>query len=319
MSSYEIKYFPFCKGIGWKCTSVIKPKLDGDSWNRAVSDRTPIITCFGGLYEHYFSLSIIEALNKILPSKKVYFNGDEKFNALIKLNGISLPENLITPELVKNYPLPLFFDEDDNVYFNVLFNYLEYHNVVGEVIFKNKNSISKQIFINSCLDWNISYTPQLRNLTEPLEFTKWKESKKFNIDKPFVLIFPDSTDLSMHSVSMLDWSIAQVKSFVSMCSGSGIHTVIITKNGGRYTGINSLVIPPNLEQILYLIQKCNVILSNEIDFLLLSLILSKNATVFARDQKHRYSIKYNQKFLQTDKKIIQLKTLNPLDVFKAIK
>ena len=279
MSSYEIKYFPYCKGIGWKFTSTIKPKLDGDSWNRAIFDRIPIIVCFGGLYEYYLSLSYAEALNKILPSKYIYINGDEKFNVLFKLNGICSSQNLITPELIKNYPIPLFFDEENNIYFNVLYNYLNYHDLTGKIIFKNKNSISKQIFINSCLDWNINYTPQLRNLIEPLEFTKWKETKKFNIDKPFVLILPDSTDLSMHSVSMLDWSIAQVKSFVAMCSGSGINSVIITKNSGKYTGINSLVIPPNIEQILYLIQKCNVILSNEIDFLLISLTLSKNATI----------------------------------------
>ena len=319
MSSSNV-IFPFCQGVVWPCSGeIIKPKLNSSSWSKALDERNPIITCFGGFFEHYLSLSIAEALNKIYPSKSLIFNTDNKFDALINLNGLGELNKLIDEETLKQYPIPLFFDDDDNVYFNCLYNYLNIKKFNGEIIFKNRKALSKQLFINSCLDWNINYIPKFRKLTEPTEFKKWKESKKFNIDKPFILIFPDATDLSIHSTPMLDWNPAQVRSFVSMCSGSGLSSVIVTKNNGKYTGLNSLIIEPNIEQILCLIEKCSVILSNEIDFLLIALIHSNNATIISRSNNKALSIKKNQKYLQTNKIIIDSKILNPIDVYKAIK
>lgn len=319
MSSSKI-YFPFCQGVGWPSSGeIIFPKLNSESWSKALDDRTPIITCFGGFFEHYLSLSIAEALNKIYPSKSIIFNGVNKFDNLINLNGLTSLNNLINEEQIKQYPIPLFFDDSDNIYFNSLYNYLNIKKFNGEVIFKNRKPLSKQLFLNSCLSWDINYIPKFRKLIEPIEFKKWKDSKKFNIEKPFVLIFPDTTDLSIHSAPMLDWTIAQVKSFISMCSGSGINSVIITKNQGRYTGLNSLIIEPNIEQILCLIEKCSVILSNEVDFLLIALTHSINAKIICKSNNKEFSIKKNQKFLQTNKVIIDSKVLNPIDVYKAIK
>lgn len=315
------QYFPWLPNIPLSTSSGhIKRELDSDSWNRLLEDRDPVITCFGGLFENYLSLSFTEALNRFYPSKQLYINIDQKFNKLIELNNTAKPIQLISVELIKNYPFPLFFNDEDNVFFNCIYNYLYSINLTQTLKpYRNKSPIAKQLFRNSFLPWDINYIPKFRNLIELSEFTKWKESKKFNIDKPYVLIFPDKTDLSIHSYSGLGWSIAQVKSFVSMCAGSGINSVIITKNTGRYTGINSLVIEPNIEQILCLIEKCGYILSEEIDFLLIALTHSKNATVIGRLNKKEYSLKYNQKFLQTDKKIIEMKNLQPLEVYKEIK
>lgn len=317
----SVCYFPFCPGIPWQLNSsrVVQPTLNSEIWSKAVNDKNPIITCFGGLFETFFALSYAEALNKLIPTKKLIFNGNSTFNKLISLNGLATSGNLISKSEIEQYPLPLFFDQENNVYFNCLFNYLKIYNNINVYAYKNLKALSKQIFINSCLPWNINYIPKLRNLIEPPEFAKWKLSKKFNIDKPFVLIFPDKTGLSEHPQSALKWSINDIKSFISMTYGSGMESVIVTKNIGRYTGINSLVIEPNLEHIFYLIEKCGVILAEEIDFLLISLMISKNATVVSRKNKYQYSIKSNKKFYKTDIKIIESKKLIPFEVYKAIK
>src|SRR6266581_2892356 len=295
----SINYFPFLPGIPLQVNGNIKRELDADSWNRLLENRNPIITCFGGLWESYLSLSYVEALNRFYPSKQLYINTDQKFNKLIELNNIAKPIQLISSDLIKNYPVPLFFNDGNDTFFNCLYNYLYSIDIAKKSKpHKNYGPIAKQLFRNSFLPWDINFIPKLRKLQEPIEFIKWKESKRFNIDKPYILIFPDKTDLSIHSFSELGWSIPQIKSFVSMCAGSGINSVIITKNIGRYTGINSLVIEPKIEQILYLIEKCSYRLSEEVDFLLLALTHSKNATVIGRLNKKQYSLKSNQKFLQ---------------------
>lgn len=317
----QITYFPFLPGVPLHVSgNIIKRELDSNSWNKLLTERNPIITCFGGLFESYLSLSFAEALNRFYPSKQLYLNIDQKFNKLIELNNIAKPTQLISKDLIKKYPFPLFFNDGYETFFNYSYNYLYSIDLAQKSKpHRNYAPIAKQLFRNSFLPWDINFIPKLRKLQEPLEFTTWKNSKRFNIDKRYILIFPDKTDLSIHSFSELNWSVAQVKSFVSMCAGSGINSVIITKNTGRYTGINSLVIPPNIEQILYLIEKCSYILSEEIDFLLLSMLLSKNSTIIGRFHKNSYSLKSNQKFFQTDKKIVEMKVLQPIEVYKAIK
>jgi hypothetical protein len=317
----SITYFPWLPNIPLNVNNnCIKLTLNSDSWDRLLENRDPVITCFNGLIESYLSLSYAEALNKLYPSKNIYINSDKKFDKLIELNNIAKPTQLISKELIKKYPFPLFFNDGYEVFFNCSYNYLYSETLYKKYKpYRNRAVIAKQIFRNSFLPWDINYIPKFRKLDQPIEFTKWKESKKFNIDKPFVLIFPDKTDLSIHNFSELNWSIAEVKSFISMCYGSGINSIIVTKNIGRYTGINSLVIEPKLEQILCLIEKCSYILSEEIDFLLIALTHSKNATIFGRVNKKEYSLKKNQEFFKTNKHIVTMKTLTPIEVYKAIK
>lgn len=315
------RIFQYCPGVVWKLrNNLIIPKLDSNNWKRVIDDREVVIVNFGGLFESYLSLSYFEALNKLHPQKDVIFNGQEQFLQLISINGLGYCDNLITKDIAIKYPIPIFLDKSNHTYFNCLNNYLYICNVDGKNKFKRRTSLSKQLLSNLCLDWNINYTPQLRNLKLPSVFNEFKQFKKFDIDKPFVLIFPDSNSgFSMHSISMLGWTVAQVKSFVSMTGSKGIQTVIITKHIGRYTGINSLVLAPKLDNILSLIEKSSVILSDEIDFLLIGLLLSKNGKIIARDVNKEFSIKKNQKHLETDKKLYLAKELEPIKVFKEIK
>lgn len=315
------RIFPYCPGVVWKLKSnYIIPKLDAYNWRRAIDEREIVIVNFGGLFESYLSLSYLEALNKLYPKKDICFNSPEQFNELVNLNGLGYHNILINKEQTIKYPIPIFLDKSNNTYFNCLNNYFSFNGADGKNKFENKNPISKQIFINSCIDWNINYTPQLRNLNLSNELKELKQFKKFDIDKPFVLIFPDSNSgFSMHSISMLGWTVAQIKSFVSMVGSKGIQTVIITKHIGKYTGMNSLILYPKLNNILSLIEKSSVILSEEVDFLLIGLLLSKNAKIIARDVDKQFSIKRNQKYLQTNKSLYLDKQLEPIKVFKEIK
>lgn len=318
----SVRYFPFCPGIPWqtKNTYDIIPKLNIDNWNRVLSDRNIILVNFGGLFESFLTLSYAEALNKLNYKNKIYFNGNIKFNNLINLNGLISIKNLINSQTALKYTLPIFLDKSNNVYFNCLNNYIDFYGYNGKFRYQSSKSLSEQLFSNSCLNWNINYIPQFRNLKLSNIFFELKKSRKFDIDKPFVLIFPDNNSgLSMHSVSTLGWSTAQIKSFVSMVQPKGIQTVIVTQNIGKYTGINSLILPFNFETILCLIEKSSVILSEEIDFLLMGLLLSVNGIIVSKNINKQFSIKKNQKYLQTNKKLFISKTLEPIEVYREIK
>lgn len=312
-------YLPFAPSIAFKVKNSydIICKLDSNSWNIATKDRQLIVTNFGGLFETYFSLSYFEALNKLFPNKKLYFNGNNKFSQLIHLNGLSSLVNLINEEQVIKYPSPIFLDKNNNTYFNCLNNYTKSFGYNGKFRNENYKALSKHLFKNLCLDWNINYIPQLRNIKDSIEFDKYK---KFNINKPFVLIFPDSNSgFSIHSVSTLGWNVANVKSFASMLSGKGVQSVIVTKHAGRYTGINSVVLSPEIENILYLIEKCGYMLSEEVDFLLIGLLLSKKCKIFSKKIYGQCSVSKNQEWLGTDKELFLSKELSPIEVYKEIK
>ena len=317
-----VRYFPFCPGIPWqtKNTYDIIPKLSIDSWNRALHERNIVLVNFGGLFETYFSLSYVEAFNKLNLKNKIYFNGRDEFYDLINLNGLLKHKKIIDNQIALKYTLPIFLDKSNNVYFNCLNNYIDVYGYNAKFRYKNYKSLSEQLFSNSCLDWNINYTPQFRNLKTSNQFIELKKNRRFDIDKPFILIFPDdNSGLSMHSVSMLGWTIPQVKSFASMVQPKGIQTVIVTKNINKYVGINALMLSPQFDTILCLIEKSSVILSEEIDFLLIGLLLSNKGMIMSKNIDKQYSIKKNQIYLQTNKKLFISKTLEPIEVYKEIK
>lgn len=315
------RIFPYCPGIVWKLkNNYIISKLDTDNWKKAIDDRDVVVVNFGGLFEVYFSLTYFEALNKLYPQKTIYFNGQDRFSNLLNINGLGKYNILVTGNQASKYPIPIFLDKSNHTYFNCLNDYFYFKGHNGKNNYKNINPISKQLFKNSCLDWNINYIPQLRNLKLSNELKELKQFRKFDIDKPYILIFPDSNSgFSMHSVSTLGWTIAQIKSFVSMVNSKNIQTVIITKNIGKYVGTNALILSPKLDNIFSLIEKCSVILSEEVDFLLIALLLSKNTKIISRDVSSEFSIKKNQKYLGTDKKLYSAKELQPIEVFKEIK
>lgn len=319
-----VEYFPFSPGIPWKLKdNYILSRLDGANFSRVLTNRDPIFLCYGGLFETYFCLSILEALNFIYPSKKMYWCGDQKYNQLAYLNGLSAlaPADITLSESqIVKYPAPLFLAKEKFIYFNCLFNYIDIYDVFGKFVKKSIRPISEQVFQNSLLDWNINFIPKMRNIREPIEIRKWRETRKINVDRPFILIFPDYLGYSEHNTSCLQWNIQQVKSFVSMVSQIGLGVIIVTSNIYRYHGIKAVVTDEkNFENLIYLIQKAKFLLAEELDIILLRMLLSKNSKIISRTQYDEFGLKRNQIFLGTNHELITKKELNPFDVFLEIK
>jgi hypothetical protein len=333
--SSGIKYFPFTPEVPWKVSNgIILPKMEPKLWKKLVNTRTPVIFCYGGLFESYFSLACAEVIHRAYPYKSIYWCGNKKFSQLINLSGIVSinQESVISEECRFKYPTPLFLDRKKHVYFNCLNNYINLYNYLGKKLPFNINPLTQQIFDNVMVPWK-DYFPILRKLKQLPEFDKWRELKKFNINRPFLAIFPDNTGWSEHKkISFLGWSIHQIRSFVAMVNQIGLEVVIVTPHVNRYYGIKALIIEPKLEQVLYIIEKAKFLLSNELDFIFLKMLnkepqkiickkLMDKRTYFRGGYKkfNKYSIISNQEFLNTDHNIVCMENMEPFKVFMEIK
>src|SRR5690554_1839294 len=136
---FSVRYFPFTPGIPWSIKNgrYIIPKINRIAWDKAVDGRDFNVVAYGGLFESFFSLSIIEALHFIHPEKKIYWSGHNQFNYLCSSQGIA-KINKFDETLIKKYPCPIFLDKEKFVYFNCLNNYIDVYSYAGVYGYHNQ-------------------------------------------------------------------------------------------------------------------------------------------------------------------------------------
>ena len=322
----SIKYFPFAPAIPWhiKNGKYIIRKIDGVSWNKALDNKEVVIAGFGGLFESFMSLTILETINNLTPNKKLHWIGDERFNYMIRSNSLANILSIdINEQTLKEYTTPLFMDKNKFVFFNYLNNYISvftYHNKFG---YHDQRAAIKQIFENSLVDWNLNYVPKMRHQITISEFENWAKRDKFFLNKPFVLIVPSHTGWSNHKNNCLEWTSQQVKSLAAMLHQSGIELVVCTQNESQYYGMKLHLLPMRLDYILHVLPFAKAIMANDIDILLMSLLMSK-AKIIALKQDGEFSLTKNKKFVFKDDNgppifIAKPGMLTPFSVFSEIR
>lgn len=320
MAKISTQYFPFSPGIPWQIKNgkYIIPKLNIELWNKAVENRNIVLVGFGGLFESYLSLAIFEAIHGKFPKKKIYWYGDDSFNYLVHSNGLaSIYAGPLQEEQLKDYTTPFFMDNKDSLYINYLNNYIDVKTCYGREGYHREAALSRQLFENSLLPWSTSYFPKLRFLQGSIEFENWCKREKFYKNKPFVLIFPDK-GWSKHKVNCLNWSHTQVKSLAAMLKQANINLVICTSNPGLYYGSKLYLLPNKLEYIFNLLPYAKATMSQDIDFLLISLMISK-AKIIAIKQKKEFDIAKNKNYLVNNKTNLYLfKEILPAAAFAII-
>lgn len=318
----NVRYFPFSPGIGWKMKhgKYVVPDINLDVWNKAINSKNIVVVSYGGLIESYFSLCYLEMLNYITPNSKIYWCGNTKFNPIVHLNGIAKTEAYCPKEILSRYPTPLFIDKINNIYFNCLNNYKVVKPYYGGKGYIDKSLISKQLLRNSALPWNIQYIPKFRNINFPSkEFLNWSRLVKLDLNKPYVCFFYD-LGLSEHKISTIKWNETQIKSFAAMLKQQGISTLMFTKNPSRFIGSALYCFSSiNFDSIIYLLEKAQAVLSDEVDFLFLAMILSKTSKIITRKTNRKLSLKLNSEFLNIQRNnILVRKNPTPYDVFNII-
>ena len=307
-------FFPFAKGIPYKLKNgrYIIPELDLDSWQYAVKDKKIVPICHGGFLEHICATMVVESIAANNPSKKIEWISDKFYEQIWKANGIGKKSDVYLDKgILQQYPAPLFFDADDTIVFsNCLNNYLTVNSIRKSKSYNDSKAATMQIFRNAMVPWRTSYLPKMRNLSKP-------DLVDFDESKPFIVLFPDVTGMSEHDVFGLDWTINDVRSFASMLRNTKYQLVIVSPNTGKYFGLQAKVFSSNINTILYLLSKAEVVLSKEVDFSISSLVLG-NVTAFSLKLKGPFDLKKNKKFLQVDNTVFINKSFTPYEVYQEL-
>lgn len=316
------RYFPFSPGIGWKIKSgkYIVPEINLDVWKRITQNKSITVVCYGGLFESYFSLSYLEMLNYITPQNKLFWCGNNKFSSLVSINGLAQLSDKCPQNILTTYPVPVFMDVENNLYFNCLNNYQKLIPYYGGKGYKDKTIITKQLFRNSTLSWELQYLSKFRNIENNYnDLSPWIRNTRFNINKPYVCICLD-TDYSKHSVKSLSWNENDIKYFANTLLKQGISTVLITKHPGKFHNSALYCLPSlKIEWILQLFSRTEAILANEVDFLLLGMMLSSTSKIITRRINRTYDLQLNARYLKIHRPNINvIPKLTPLNAINII-
>jgi hypothetical protein len=300
---YKPKFFPFSAGIPWKIErgKYIIPEIDSETWFKVLEGKDIIITAFGGLLESFFSLSIAESLYFIDPTRKMFWMGDDRYSFFPYIQGLCKNSNInFDKRLLRNYPTPIFFDSNNNAYFNVLLNTLIRTSYWRKYPEKIESAICKQIFSNAMIPWHNNYIPKLRKLE--IETTKRI--------RYVVIIMNDS--LSKEDV--LNWDVHNIKEFAQLMARKQIKTILFTTNTYILYGSNVIVYEYDLRKICQMLKSAWMVLSNNIDWLIISLMIS-NGYIVSKHLNGPYNLLENVEFLGTNNSIFTDRDyFSPFDV-----
>lgn len=306
---YKPKFFPFSPGIPWKVQSgkYIIPEIDFETWHKVLDGKNIIITVFGGLIESFFSLCAAEAISH-LGQYNIYWLGNNNYNSFIKFQGLCKLSNInLTKDHLHNYPVPLFFDNDNNAYINILNNYLirkAYWNKYPEVV---DRPIFQQMSDNILLPWN-NNIPNLRNLGSNFFDDLYNIGRIKKTSKIISIILNDTNN------NVLGWSVQNVKGFSQLASHKGWKVIVFSKNINMFHGSNILAFEYSINNILQIIRKSWVVLSNDINWLLVSLLIS-DAKIISNNVYNQYNLFKNAEFIGAQNDIFTDRNVLPVDAF----
>lgn len=314
----SIAYFPFSPEIPWKLhQGKVIPEIDAEIWHESIDDKDLIILAYGGLLESFYSLYLAEILLKIKPNNKIYWAGNEAFYTLLSLQGIAKSKNI--PNISDKYPVPLFFDKLNQTYFNCLNNYIYSKSFNDIKLKRNYRCVINQIFMNFMIENR--YEIKWRNLHTHSDIISWKKQVNFHSNKPYVLIIPEATQFSQHSINCFGWTIKNIKAFSAMLRANDIDVVILSdKYSSEYFNSKMIHAPLKLPLILYLIKYAWLIMSTDVDYLLLALSLSDANLVYRKFRKNKsFRPELNANYLKSLNKIIAKRIFTPYSIFEEIK
>jgi hypothetical protein len=306
---FKPKFFPFSPGIPWKIErgKYIIPEIDFETWHKVLEGRELIITAFGGLIESFLSLCAAEAIISIKSPKKIYWLGNMNYSYLLQAQGLCKPSIInLKPIILKKYPVPLFFDNNNNAYFNILNNYLKRITYWGLYPEEVLSPITEQITKNIMIPWN-GYIPKLRNLGNDFIDELYKIGRIRLNSKIISIILNDTSD------DILGWTLQNIKEFSQLASRNGWKVLVFTNRQKLFHGSNLLVLEYNLKNILQVIMKSWIVMSNDIDWLLITLSISK-AILISKPVNNQFNLFKNAEFLGSTNDIFTDRNLSPIDV-----
>ena len=308
---YRDKFFPFSPGIPWKIDrgKYIIPEIDFEIWHRVLDGRKIIITVFGGLIESFFSLCAAEAITSFESSNQIFWLGNPDYSFFVQAQGLCKSSLInLSSEILKKYPVPLFLDNKGNAYLNILNNYMFRTSYWGKYLEEVRFPIFEQMARNIMIPWR-DYVPKLRNIGSDFLDELYRLGRIRLNSKIITIILNDTKD------DLLLWSLQNIKEFSQLASHKGWKVIVFTKKISLFYGSNILVFEYNYKNILQILNKSWLVLSNDIHWLLIALIVS-DANIISRPLNDQYSLFKNAEFLGVNNDIFTDRNLYPIDVFR---
>jgi hypothetical protein len=250
-------------------------------------------------------------------SNNLLWAGKSEFIPLLKSNGLANYFEDLKEDHLKKFTTPIFMDRDDRIYFNSLYNYKDVKTYYGSFGYHCKQPVCRQIFQNSCVPWEDIYIPELRaNFQKPI----------FDFSKKFVLVIPDETIYSNNPISCLDFNLTQIVSLSQLLIQNNINTVILANDPRKYYNGFVSVLPATLDNILSLIPKSIALFSKQIDYHLISMLLTKAKLFYSFPIMKRtireYILDANYKYLfgkySNDQNIVLINNMNINEIVQNI-
>jgi hypothetical protein len=307
---YKSKFFPFSPGIPWKMSNgkYIVPEIDFETWHKVLDGREVIIAAFGGLLESFFSLCAAEALVSFDTSHKIYWLGNSEHSFFVRAQGLcKISPVQLTSEMLKQYPVPLFLDNGGNAYLNILNNYIVRKSYWGKYPEVVKAPVLEQISSNIMIPWR-DYVPKLRNLGTEF-FEELRNTGRVRQTSKIISIILSNTNRDI-----LKWNVQNVKEFSQLVSNKGWKVVVFTNNVNAFYGTNILAVEYNLRNILQIIKKSWIVLSNDIDWLLISIAVS-DTKVISKHIDNQWNLFKNAEFIGVNNDIFTDRHISPIDAF----
>lgn len=316
----DIKYFPFSKGIPWRfhwknSKNTLMPRIPFNIFYDSIQHKKIISLAFGGFLESFFSLSLLEIVNKYLPQNELSWLGNKEFFNLVKMNGlVKHCNNSFDKKNLIRFPLPLFFDKNDNAYFNVLANYIDNSISGGKTLYP----LFRQLKDNCMIKWSDDFVPQLRHTDFLEELNTHFNLIKFKENKPFLLFFDSLNNLTIHKEKSILWNRQQLYSFASMLKQLDIDVIIITNNINQYQGSALKAMPFRFDFAWYMLKKAKFLMSFDIDPLFIGMFIS-NSIIISNRLNNEYDIEKALKVLRNKNKYYLSDNLSQLEAYGFIK
>lgn len=312
------RIFPFCPGAIWSVDKdqFISPELSRKNFDEVISGKDLIISCFGGLIEIIGSMFILEHFNRNLPNK-LYWNGDPKgHSALVRYQGIAplVESECLDHQTLRKYPLPFFQAESGQVIFNALNNYLASYSWNYLNYKKNSQTPWEQIGVNASIpiDYSVDI-PVLRSLPQSGELITWMVSNKFNPKIPFVLVVPETQNISIHNKINYNWRPSELRALAAILKQKNINTLILSDNYKAFIDQNCFVCPFKMETLYYMTSKASAVMAKDIDIMFLANAIS-DAKLIGLSQKGIFNISETNKLMKKKNKILTKSSLSATEV-----
>jgi hypothetical protein len=312
----KYKYFPYAPGLRYPVENgFVTQNFEVPSYKLIFSKEIHSV-CLGGYFENLYNLYLINSYKINNPNCKIFHISEDKYNELYHVNQNSKKSiyDMDWPTL-NSYPVPVFFDKSNGkAFINSMFSvYVKQEQFVDFIRF-NKEPIIKSMWKNSFVNYDYIYKPNF-NFSSCYNLEKYLKSKKYNKNNT-VVIFPDYTDSSYYYTSYLDWNINDVKVLSQLLNSIGYNLLVFTKNPKEYSHINCILPEFNYVNITYILNESNFVISEELCFILSSMILNKSH-VFSKGSFDNDQINKTKEYLNS-KEVLIKQDLEPVDVYNFI-